>query len=54
MNDFPFIDSFIIVYLDDTLVYNATWKEYLSHLMLVLEILKKYQLLANLKKRDFV
>jgi hypothetical protein len=55
MNDIlcPFIDSFVIVYLDDILVYNATWEEHISHLMQVLETLKKHQLLENLKKCEF-
>jgi len=41
----PFIGSFVIVYLDDILVYNATWEEHISHLTQVLETLKKHQLL---------
>ena len=27
-----FIDSFVIVYLDDILVYSATWEVHISHL----------------------
>ena len=56
MNDIlhPFIYSFVIVYMDDILVYSATWKENILHLTLVLEILKKHQLLANNKKCEFV
>ena len=44
MNDIlhPFIDSFVIVYLNDILVYNATWEENISHLTQVLETLKKH------------
>ena len=33
----PYLDSFFIVYLDDILVYSATWEEHISHLMQVLE-----------------
>jgi hypothetical protein len=35
MNDIlqPYLDSFVIVYLDDILVYSATWEEHISHLM---------------------
>ena len=50
----PFIDSFVIVYLDDILVYSATLKEHISHLKQVLETLKKHQLLENLKKCEFI
>jgi hypothetical protein len=35
------------------LVYITTWEEHISHLMLVLETLKKHQLLVNLKKCKF-
>ena len=42
----PFIDSFAIVYLTDILVYSSTWGEHISHLMQVLETLKKNELLA--------
>eukprot|EP00253_Pinus_taeda_P004842 PITA_04842 len=55
MNDVvrPFIDSFVIVYLDDILVSSATWEGNISHLMQVMETLMKHQLLANLKKCEF-
>jgi hypothetical protein len=49
----PYLDSFVIVYLDDILVYSSTSQEHISHLMQVLETLKKNQLLANLKKCEF-
>jgi hypothetical protein len=55
MNDVlhPYLDSFFIIYLDDILVYSATWEEHISHLMHVLETLKKHQLLANINKCGF-
>lgn len=33
MNDVlrPFIDDFVIVYLDDILAFNKTWEEHLKH-----------------------
>jgi hypothetical protein len=46
----PFLDSFVIIYLDDILVYKTTWEEHILHLMKVLETLKKHQLLDHLKK----
>jgi hypothetical protein len=48
-----YLDSFFIFYLDDILVYSATWEEHISHLMKVLYTLKKHQLLANFKKCEF-
>jgi hypothetical protein len=55
MNDVlhHYIYSFVIVYLDYITVYSATWEDHISHLMQVLETLKKHQLLANLKKCKF-
>jgi hypothetical protein len=37
MNDVlhPFLDSFVIVYLNDISVYSSTWEEHISHPMLV-------------------
>jgi hypothetical protein len=50
---FPYLDSFVIVYLDDILVYRDTWEDHISHLMQMLETLKKHQLLANINKCGF-
>jgi hypothetical protein len=35
MNDVlcPYLDSFVIVYLDDILVYSGTWEEHIMHLI---------------------
>ena len=43
MNDVlcPFIDSFLIVYLDDILIFSAIWQEHISHLKHVLHTLNK-------------
>jgi hypothetical protein len=48
-----FLDSFVIVYLDDILIYISTWEEHIPYLMSVLKTLKKHQLLANLMKCEF-
>jgi len=55
MNDVmhPFIDSFFIVYLDDIIVYSATWEEHISNLTQVLKTLMKHKLLENLNKCKF-
>jgi hypothetical protein len=44
MNDVlhPFIDSFVIVYLDDILIFSSTWEEHVVHLKQVLETLRKH------------
>ena len=55
MNDVlgPYLDSFVIICLDDISVYSTTWEEHISQLMKVLETMKKNQLLANIKKCEF-
>jgi len=50
---YPFIDSFVIVYLDDIPIFSSTWEEHVGHLKQVLETLRKHQLLANIKKCEF-
>jgi len=34
MNDVlhPFLDTFIIIYLDDILIFNTSWEEHLGHI----------------------
>ena len=48
-----FLDQFVIVYLDDILVYSETWEEHLKHIRKVLEILRKQKLYAKLSKCCF-
>ncbi|KAI5313565.1 hypothetical protein L3X38_042741 [Prunus dulcis] len=48
-----YIDDFIIVYLDDILVFSPTWEEHLIHVEKVLGALRQYQLRLNLKKCEF-
>ena len=45
-----YLDKFIVVYLDDILIYSRTKKEHLQHIYLTLEILRKHQLYAKAKK----
>jgi len=48
MNDAlcPLLDSFVIVYLDNILIFRSTREEHISHIMQVLETLRKHELLA--------
>jgi hypothetical protein len=49
-----FIFKFMIVYLDDILVFIKTKEEYLRHLTLVMRRLQQEKLLINLKKSFFM
>src|ERR687886_644546 len=49
----PYLDKFVIVFIDDILIYSKTEEEHREHLRLVLELLKKEQLYAKFSKCDF-
>ena len=46
--------KFVIVYLDDILIFRKTLDEHLLHIHRVLERLKEEKMLINLKKCSFV
>jgi hypothetical protein len=49
-----FIGKFLIMYLDDILIFSKTKKEHLRHLTLVMSRLQEEKLLINLKKSYFM
>jgi len=55
MDDFfqPFTNSFVVVYLDDLLIFSECWEEHLHHIRQVLQTLQKHKLCANLEKCTF-
>nr|GEX96452.1 putative reverse transcriptase domain, aspartic peptidase domain protein [Tanacetum cinerariifolium] len=46
----PYLDKFVIVFIDDILIYYKTREEHVEHLRLVLELLKKEKLYAKFSK----
>ena len=49
----PYIDKFVLVYLDDILVYSNSQEEHLEHLRLVFEALQQHSLYARPDKCVF-
>ena len=49
----PYLDKFVVAFIDDVLIYSKTIEEHEDHLRLVLGILKEKQLYAKLDKCEF-
>ncbi|KAL0386526.1 UNVERIFIED_CONTAM: Retrovirus-related Pol polyprotein from transposon [Sesamum latifolium] len=49
----PFLDQFVIVFIDDILIYSRSPKEHEQHLRTVLQILREKQLYAKFSKCEF-
>ena len=49
----PYLDHFVVVFIDDILVYSIDAQEHEHHLRIVLQTLRENQLFAKLSKCDF-
>ena len=48
-----YLDKFVLVFLDEILIYSKSEEEHKNHLKLVLQVLREHQLYANFNKCDF-
>ncbi|GJX77431.1 putative reverse transcriptase domain-containing protein [Tanacetum coccineum] len=49
----PYLDKFVIIFIDDILIYSKNKEEHEEHLKLILEFLKKEELYAKFSKCEF-
>ena len=50
----PYVDRFVVVFIDDILVYSKDTQEHEQHLKIVLQMLREKKLYAKLSKCDFL
>ncbi|GKE88683.1 putative reverse transcriptase domain-containing protein [Tanacetum coccineum] len=49
----PYLDKFVIIFIDDILIYSKDEKEHEEHLKAILELLKKEKMYAKISKCEF-
>jgi len=49
----PYLDKFMVVFIDDIFIYSKDRDERADHLMMVLQTLREHQLYRKLKKCKF-
>jgi hypothetical protein len=49
----PYLDKFVIVFIDDILIYSRTKKDHEQHLRILIELLRKEKLHAKFSKCEF-
>ncbi|XP_071913991.1 uncharacterized protein [Coffea arabica] len=48
-----YLDQFVVVFIDDILIYSKTQEEHVKHLEIVLQILREHKLYAKFSKYEF-
>jgi hypothetical protein len=49
----PYLDKFVVIFIDDILIYSKDPQEHVEHLRIVLEILREKKLYAKFSKCEF-
>ena len=49
----PYLDQFVVVFVDDILIYSQSYEEHENYLRIVLQALKEHQLYAKFNKCEF-
>ena len=49
----PYLDCFVVIFIDDILVYSKSEEEHEEHLRIVLQTLKEHKLYAKFSKCEF-
>ena len=49
----PHLDQFVMVFIDDILIYSKSEEEHEDHLRVVIQILRDHQLYAKFRKLNF-
>ena len=49
----PYLDQFVVVFVDDILIYSQSKVEHEDHLRIVLQLLRDHQLYAKFSKCEF-
>ena len=50
----PYLDRFVVVFVDDILIYSKTKKDHEGHLRIVLQTLREHQLYVKFSKYEFL
>ena len=48
-----YLDKFVVVFIDDILIYSKNKQEHEEHLKIILQVLRAQQLFAKFRKCDF-
>ena len=49
----PYLDQFVIVFIDDILIYSDTEEQHVEHLRIALQTLREHQLFGKFSKYEF-